>query len=316
MMTQPKHLLTSTVSSFPAPGDKPMKNICHSNVRRRTFLRYGTLILTAGTQVMAATPEESAVSFALLTDLHFADKPPAGTRHYRETLDKVADAAASITSARPDFLVELGDLIDSADSIEKERGHLVRINERLATLAKTRHYVLGNHCVHTLTKPEFLECVEQQRSWYSFQRGGVHFVVLDACFRSDGTPYGRGNFQWTDPNISQEQLDWLQQDLADQPLPTIVFVHQRLDVANQYGIRNAPEVRAILEKSGNVICVFQGHSHHNALNWIADIPYCTVAAMVEGSGTDNSAFAIVHVTKDGTITVEGFVKQQDYHWPA
>ena len=34
-----------------------------------------------------------------------------------------------------------------------------------------------------------------------FDRGGFHFVVLDACFRSDGVPYGRKNFKWTDTKI-------------------------------------------------------------------------------------------------------------------
>src|SRR5262245_48118577 len=36
-------------------------------------------------------------------------------------------------------------------------------------------------------------------------RGGVHFVVLDACFRDDGKPYERKNSKWTDSNIPAAQ---------------------------------------------------------------------------------------------------------------
>ena len=110
-------------------------------------------------------------------------------------------------------MVELGDLIDSADSLETEKEHLRRIHREFSALPGDKHYVLGNHCVHTLTKEEFLEGVGQEKSYYSFDSEGFHFVVLDSCFRSDGIPYGRKNFKWTDPNIPAEELDWLKEDL-------------------------------------------------------------------------------------------------------
>ena len=39
----------------------------------------------------------------LVTDLHYADKPPAGTRHYRETLAKLAEAAEQFEKDKPRF---------------------------------------------------------------------------------------------------------------------------------------------------------------------------------------------------------------------
>ena len=41
----------------------------------------------------------------LLTDLHYADKKPAGTRYYRETLDKLAEAAERFKKDGPAFVV-------------------------------------------------------------------------------------------------------------------------------------------------------------------------------------------------------------------
>jgi len=113
--------------------------------------------------------------------------------------------------------------------------------------------------------------------------GGYHFVVLDACFRSDGEPYGRKNFNWTDSNIPAAEIEWLKGDLEKTTHKTIAFVHQRLDVEGHYGVKNAAEVRRVLEQSGNVLAVFQGHYHRNDLKEIGGIRYCTLVAMVEGA---------------------------------
>ena len=165
-----------------------------------------------------------------------------------------------------------------------------------------------------LTKEEFLGGVGQKQSYYSFDQNGYHFVVLDACFRSDGKPYQRKNFEWTDPNIPDDQVEWLTDDLDKTESKTIVFIHQRLDVENHYGVKNAKAVRKVLERSGKVQAVFQGHSHANDHKEINGIHYCVVAAMVEGSGLKNNAFAIVDVMEDGSIKLDGFVKQKDYQW--
>ena len=42
--------------------------------------------------------------------LHHADKPSAGTRHYRETLGKLAEAATQFEKDQPKFLVEPGEM--------------------------------------------------------------------------------------------------------------------------------------------------------------------------------------------------------------
>lgn len=248
-----------------------------------------------------------------MTDLHYADKPPAGSRYYRETLDKLTEAAYEFETSDLDFLVELGDFIDSAHSVDAELRHLKRINQDFAAIHTRRHYVLGNHCVHTLTKSEFLGHVERDQSYYSFNAGGVHFVVLDSCFRNDGEPYGRKNFEWTDPNIPPAELEWLKADLESTNTPTIIFAHQRLDVGNHYGVRNAAEVREILESS-HVLAVFQGHSHKNDHNEIRGIHYCTLVAMIEGSGAENSGYSTMSIHRDGTISISGFRQQNSYEW--
>jgi len=250
----------------------------------------------------------------LITDLHYADKDPRGSRHYRETPGKLAQAGEFFVNHGPDFIVELGDLIDAADSVEVELGYLKRINREFATLAAQRHYVLGNHCVDTLTKAEFLGEVGQAESYYSFDKGGVHFVVLDACFRSDGIAYQRRNFEWTDANLPSPEMEWLEADLAAATGPVIVFAHQRLDVENKHGVKNAAEVREILETTGRVLAVFQGHSHQNDHLEIGGIHYVTLRAMVEGGEPGNNGYSMLEIFPGGVIKLTGGALQESYGW--
>ncbi|MEZ6120262.1 MAG: metallophosphoesterase [Pirellulaceae bacterium] len=296
-------------------------------MKRRTFLQTGPLLWgSLWSKRMSWAQESSApettnheatdavLKIGLVTDLHYADKPAAGSRHYRETLDKFADAAAEFQRQEIDLLVELGDLVDAADDAETEKQYVRRINRELSAVTKQRHYVLGNHCVHTLTKNEFLGEVEQTKSFYSFDASGIHLVILDACFRSDGQPYGRQNFQWTDANISNEQLEWLKSDLQANSNPTIVFVHQRLDVQNAYGIKNAAAVRQILENAGTVSAVFQGHSHKNDHQQINAIDYVTLVAMVEGSGKANNGYSLLTIHENKSMSLTGFQQQASRSW--
>jgi alkaline phosphatase len=274
-------------------------------------------VLTAaslGSSSLLAGDETPRLRVGLVTDLHYADKAPAGTRHYRETLAKLEEAARQFERDKPSFIVELGDLIDAAASVETEQSYLKTINRPFSAICKDRHYVLGNHCVDTLSKDEFLGTVEQEKSYYSFDRGGFHFVVLDSCFRSDGQPYGRKNFQWTDANIPAAEIEWLEGDLKASDKPVIVFAHQRLDVSNSHGVKNNADVRKVLEASRRVLAVFQGHSHQNDLKEIGGIHYCTLVAMVEGSGAKNNGYSVMEIEPNGTIQLTGFRNQKPYDW--
>ena len=281
---------------------------------RRTLLQNGSLLLaTAATtncfDLAAAAERTQApadIRLGLLTDLHYADLAPAGDRHYRESLTKIREAISRFGELKIDQAIELGDFIDAAPTVEGEVKNLKTIEREFSQLTCPRHYVLGNHCVYTLTKEEFLANSGAKRSFYSFNQKDLHFVILDACFRSDGKPYGRKNYDWTDANLPDHELQWLQADLKKAARPTIVFVHQRLDTQQPYGIRKAAQARQILEQSGQVLAVFQGHNHINEYKAIKEIHYITLNAMVTGSGPDQNAYSILDIWNDGTMKLDGF----------
>ena len=141
-----------------------------------------------------------------------------------------------------------------------------------------------------------------------------HFVVLDACFTSDGAPYGRKNFKWADAKLPPAELEWLRADLRRSPLKSIVFVHQCLDVAAPFGVQNGPEVRKILEDSGKVLAILQGHFHWGNYQELGGLHYCTLSAVVEGSGAENNAYATMDILPGDVVRITGFRKQKNYRW--
>ena len=253
------------------------------------------------------------VRFGIVTDPHYADADKAGSRYYRQSLAKMAECVDLMNAKKVDFLAELGDFKDQCRPHTKEStiANLRAIEKAFARFKGPRYHALGNHDEDSISKAQFLANTENTKiprdaTHYSFDAGGVHFVVLDACYKSDGKDYDSGNFNWTDANVPKAQLEWLAKDIAAGASPVIVFVHQQLDGKGPHTIRNAPEVRKVLGESGRVLAVFQGHNHAGGCSRIEGIHYYTLKAMVEGSGEASSSYALVEVAPNLDITVTGY----------
>lgn len=289
-------------------------------VSRRTILK-SALAATAGpwvlslscTSIRTLSHKRGPVRFGMVTDCHYADADPAGTRFYRQSLDKLGKCVTRMNAEKVDFLIELGDFKDQGrppvalDTL----AYLEEIEAVFQRFGGPTYHVLGNHDVDSISKPQFLARVtntgiDPTRSYYSFGANGLHCIVLDANYRGDGVDYDRGNFDWTDANIPPRELDWLRKDLAAASGPAVVFIHQLLDGTDSVSVRNAEQVREILEASGKVQAVFQGHHHEGRYSPINGIHYYTLRALVEGQGEDSNSYAIVEVADDLTIRVVGY----------
>lgn len=289
-------------------------------MNRRTFLEQasagwaaGTAAsLTASAAAAGAGPENpDTLSFGVVTDVHYADIPPRRQRPCGDSLKKLKQAMGTFQARPLAFLIELGDLIDEDPAKLRDREYLQDARKVLEGFPGPRYYVLGNHCVWVLGKEAFLEGCGMERSWYTFESGSYHGVVLDACFTRDEAPYRPGEFDWKDSWIPREQLEWLREDLARARERTVlVFVHQNLqDETRPCGVKNAAEVRRVLEEAGNVAAVFQGHEHQGAYARIGGIHYITLRGLIEGSELESNAYAIVHLQGRQGLKVEGFGKQ-------
>ena len=279
---------------------------------RRAFFHRHTLALAGfgSTKLLAAEPDaKPQLRVGLMTDLHYADKEATKTRFYREALAKLDEAVEAMNREKPALVVELGDFIDQADSVEREIEWLKTMESHFNKLSMPRHYVLGNHCVGTLTKQEFAAHTKAAGGHAAFEQNGMTFLILDACFREDDTPYERKNFNWQDSNLPKAELAWLEAALGRASGLVIIFAHQCLDMDKAHAVRNAAEVRVMLEKSGKVLAVFQGHSHKNDYQQISGIHYTTFVAMIEGSGVDSSGYSLLDIMNDGSLRLNGFRRQ-------
>jgi alkaline phosphatase len=262
----------------------------------------------------------------IFTDLHAHDTNNPIERlvmvNYRERLQACIDA---MNAWPADLMMQLGDYVNGRFVIGADFGDPDRIPGILedaesiyAKFRGPRYHVLGNHDIESLSKEEFLERVPMTATYYSFDAGAYHFVVLDAQYNRKGEDCSRV-FYVVQGNIPSFQLDWLCDDLAATDRPTIVCVHQRLDVEYDFRsggpeIYNAEEVRVLLEESRKVIAVFQGHDHDGAYSQIGGIHYITFRALVDRAEPTPPSWALVTLDLvNRTITIEGAGEQVDYH---
>ncbi len=285
---------------------------------RRDFLKGPGLVaagLFVGWPIANAGDTEggTGLRFGIVTDAHYADTDPRGSRYYRKSAPKMTECVARMNEAKVDFLIELGDFKDEGQPAS-EKGtltYLESIEKVFREFRGPRYHVLGNHDMDSISKEQFLSAIDntgigKEFNYYSFDSHGLHFVVLDANYKGDGSNYDHGNFDWTDANIPREELDWLRRDLETTSKPVIVFVHQQLDGEGSHYVNNAAEARRVLQERHKVLAVFQGHNHAGHYSRIDGIHYYTLKAMVEGREDEDNSYAVVEVDDSHNIVVNGY----------
>ncbi len=303
----------------------------YNGLTRRDFMKagaIGSLMFTyGGISAGCMTGEQSLlkdsfsdeeVVFGIVTDIHYADKPTRGLRQYLSGREKLAKVVKGFNERNVSYAINLGDYIDMVGSSDTARRTLSEIDDVFEGYAGDRYHVFGNHDIDELTKEEFLvgSGFKNTTGSYSFDVGSWRFIVLDCNFREDGVEYVPGNFNWDDSCVPDVQLQWLQGKLADASgRKVVVFTHQNIDIhldsngkARRNIVKNANEIRAILNEAGNVRYVFSGHHHSGGYQKIDGIGYYTLRALV-----DNTAptYSIVALTGDA-LKLEGFGRQESY----
>lgn len=234
----------------------------------------------------------SAVRFALISDVHFG---PAASHagklrkltHLSEGL--VAEFCRRMRDElRPDLVINLGDVLED-ESVELDRSRYRRFVELLQGIGVPVLHVAGNHDTVYLTPAELCELwqIGAPDVCYSRELSGIHFSVL----RTIEHPGQR-------IELPDAQIRWLEADLASATLPVIVLMHHpasemRLE-GNRWFEKN-PHVcrvverralRQVIEASGKVLAVFNGHVHWNHLDIIRGIPYVTLQSLIENLDDD------------------------------
>lgn len=270
------------------------------------------------------TDANAPLRIGIFADLHAHDTDSPKEEKVMTDYPQRLSACVEAMNAWPaDLVIELGDFVNGKFVLGAELGDPARIVGILedteaiyAEFNGPRYYVFGNHDVYDLSKEEFLERVGASTLYLSFDAGTYHIVILDAQYNKDGEDLDHVGWS-VQGNIPQDELDWLRDDLAATDKSTIVCVHQRLDIdfdmlSGGPEIFNAEEVKAILEDSGVVIAVFQGHEHENAYTLIDGIHYITFQALVDEEGRAPSWAYVTLDPTSRTITITGEGEQADW----
>ena len=275
---------------------------------RRDFLKAAALGLAGlgvGRTDAVRQPFVKPFKFLVFTDIHYL--PGDWTNDTPEFLEKVL---ARAERENCQMVIQLGDMIHGVCKPSKRviDDYLKIYND----FKVPSYHVMGNHDTDVLTKDEFFAHVSNTgfaaaQGYYSFVRGGVKFIVLDANFNSDSDSdhFSRGNWTWSVAYIPPAERAWLEAELAAATCPVVVFCHQRLDGTGSYFVKNAAEVRRIIEKSCKVIGVFAGHEHSGGRNCMNGVSYYTLRSLAESGQSfevacyPNGISVFGHVTNGG-----------------
>jgi len=177
----------------------------------------------------------------------------------------------SMKMASPDFIIELGDFVTPAPQYASAFA-------LWKAYPGEKHNVIGNHEMDAgYSMAQALAYRDMKSSYYSFQKNGFLFVVLDGNDKKFADQKGYREY------MGAAQAEWLAAQLRKAEDPVVIFSHQGLGSTN--GIENQQEIRSILEnhnatsKRSKVIACFNGHTHGDVAEELNGIWYITINSM-------------------------------------
>lgn len=205
----------------------------------------------------------TTIRFGVLSDVHKDIMFDADSREQTFINEMIA--------VQPDFIIQLGDFCQPI----AKNNHFLNIWN---SFPGDKYPVLGNHDMDGgFSRDATVAFLHAPGRYYSFNKEGFHFVVLDGndVNPSPGRPAGYAH------HIGKDQQDWLQKDLAASEFPSVIFSHQPLNS----GIDNSKEILQLLAESGKtnpaarVIACFNGHDHADQVKQINGIWFIQVNSM-------------------------------------
>lgn len=229
-------------------------------MQRRNFIKQGGLLAAGAVSFplpLGAAERKGRLRIGLIADVH-QDIMHDGPVRLQAFVDQAKEWQA-------DALIELGDFCQPKPE-----------NRAFAEIFKSfpgpTHHVIGNHDTDGgFTREQVVAWHQMPGRFYSFDIGGVHFVILDG---NDKPPGHKGGYP---SHIADDQIEWLKADLSKAGLPVFIFSHQSLERPNC--IQSQAKVREVIESakhsddSRKVAACINGHWHLDHMREIAGIPY-------------------------------------------
>ncbi len=264
------------------------------------------------------------VKIGVFADCQYCDCDAAGSRYYRNSLNKLADCISEFnTIDNLEFVVGLGDLIDhnisSFDSV----------NAILEKSKKEVFNVIGNHDFSV--KSELIKSVPAKlgltKTYYTFKKNGWNFIFLNGneiTFQTTDkkvakkaekmvaklTAANKPNNQKWDGGIGKTQMRWLKKQLkasGKENLKVALFCHFPIYPNEIHSLWNDDEVLQLINKYSCVKVWINGHNHAGDYAEQNGIHFITMNGMVE-TESENS-FSVISFTND-KIKIDGYGREQ------
>ncbi len=188
--------------------------------------------------VLTTEPDPRPIRFAVLGDRTGGHQPGIHGQILEE-----------IERMKPDFLVGVGDMIEGygGDTTAVKAEWKVYM-ELLETLSMSFYPTPGNHDIWDSTSEDLYRRLVGE-PYYSFDVEDLHFVILD-------------NSRWLEAgSLPQEQIDWLEGDLAANPDAAATFViYHAPNWFETVALGEPDQLHPIFLEYG-VDAVFNGHYH-------------------------------------------------------
>lgn len=213
--------------------------ISSSGVIKARLYNSGSTAFNRSTDVLTFCVEYGTVGtfeFAHISDIHEL----IGSDNFKAIINEINN------SVKPAFTVITGDITDHGTPTQYNK-----YVEDVALLNGPVYTGVGNHDVRWWTsngKNDFKDRIGPL--YYSFNYGGVHFVMLDSTVTYE-----------LDEKFSKAQLSWLAEDLKNisPDTPVIIFAHHPFKMYNN--VTGKKELIDIV-KNHNVVAFLAGHQHY------------------------------------------------------
>ena len=227
---------------------------------RRSFLTTGTLAAATWAMPRLGAADAPRTRLALISDVH---------------QDVIHDASARLTAFldqatawKADGIMEMGDFC-----VPKPANRAFA--DLFAAHPGPKFHVIGNHDMDGGFKREQVVAFHGMPArYYAFDLGAIRGIVLDANDKPPGHKSGYPS------HIEDDQLAWLEAELAKADKPVFIFSHQSLERPDC--IKSQEKARAIIhaaksaEGSRKVAACLNGHWHLDHAREIDGIPYIHV----------------------------------------
>ncbi|MCC8155664.1 MAG: metallophosphoesterase [Tannerellaceae bacterium] len=274
-----------------------MKRIIQTPIRLLLLL----LCLSGGIQAQQSAKK---VRFAFLTDIHL------NSSNDNDRYNGFLTALARVKEMNVDFFMTGGDMIDISGM---SKNMPFTVTDSMYTMLKntldqthmTYYPTLGNHDRYFDADAGYKEGDEIFKkyfgpSYYTFEKNGVRFFVLNSVQSGSGGGY----------YVGEQQMEWLRKELASVSpgTPIICSIHVPVYsmyypvVENRYVfvdvIANYKELLNAFE-GYDLRLVLQGHRHLHEEMLLQNVQYITAGAVC--AGWWGGAF---HGTEEGFLLVE------------